>query len=206
MTSTARVDASTALGPMPRNRLLTTVDELVVRAPAYVIFDLARDVERWPDHLPHYRFVRFGEKSGDGGGIVEMSADRPFGPVGWPTWWRSVMRVHGATNASPANDDTRQSALTPAQTPRLATSAAAPAVRFRHIGGITTGMDVEWTFSPAEGGTLVRIVHVWDGPGWPLIGKFAATAVIGPVFVHGIASRTLAGLGREAERRASPPR
>ena len=35
---------------------------------------------------------------------------------------------------------------------------------------------------------------------WPLIGVFAATAVIGPVFIHGIASRTLAGLARVAER------
>jgi hypothetical protein len=48
----------------------------------------------------------------------------------------------------------------------------------------------------------VRIVHVWDGPRWPLIGPFAATQVIGPVFVHGIASRTLAGLARAALRDA----
>jgi hypothetical protein len=33
-----------------------------------------------------------------------------------------------------------------------------------------------------------------------LIGGFAATKVIGPVFVHGIASRTLAGLAAAAER------
>jgi hypothetical protein len=37
-------------------------------------------------------------------------------------------------------------------------------------------------------------------PGWPLIGPVAALAVIGPVFVHGIASRTLAGLAAAAER------
>ena len=183
MTSHERPAASSALGPMPRNRLLTTVDELVVRAPVNIIFDLARDVERWPEHLAHYRYVRFDDKADDGGGIVQMSANRPFGVLDWPTWWRSVMRVHGAS--------------------QMAGSADAPAVRFRHIGGITTGMDVEWTFSPAADGTLVRIVHVWNGPRWPIIGKFAATAVIGPVFVHGIASRTLAGLGREAERRAS---
>jgi hypothetical protein len=47
--------------------------------------------------------------------------------------------------------------------------------------------------------TLVRIVHVWNGPPWPLIGVFAARRVIGPVFVHGIASRTLAGLAAVAE-------
>ena len=61
-------------------------------------------------------------------------------------------------------------------------------------------MDVEWSFTPAEGGTHVRVLHVWDGPPWPLIGILAATTLIGPVFIHGIASRTLAGLARVAER------
>ena len=150
-----------------------TLDERVVGAPVARIFDLARRVDEWPRHLPHYRFVRFRERAADGGGIVEMAAYRPFGAANWPTWWLSQMTV-----------DER-----------------APAVRFRHIGGITTGMDVEWTFAPAEGGTRVRILHVWDGPRWPLIGTFAATSVIGPVFVHGIASRTLAGLAAAAESR-----
>jgi hypothetical protein len=151
---------------------MTTVDERVVRAPVADIFALARDVEYWPAHLAHYRHVRFRERAPDGGGLVEMSAFRPFGPVGWPTWWLSEMSV----------------------------DPARPAVRFRHVGGITTGMDVEWSFTQVAEGTHVRIVHVWDGPRWPLVGVFAATAVIGPVFVHGIASRTLAGLARAAER------
>jgi hypothetical protein len=45
----------------------------------------------------------------------------------------------------------------------------------------------------------VEIVHEWAGPGWPVIGRLAADRVIGPVFVHGIASRTLAGIRRRAE-------
>lgn len=160
------------LGPLPGGRLLETVDERMVRAPTSAMFALARDVERWPDHLPHYRWVRFRERAVDGGGIAEMAANRPFGPVNWPTWWLSEMQV----------------------------DAEAPRIRFRHIGGVTTRMDVEWSFEAVAEGTRVRIVHVWDGPRWPLIGGFAATAVIGPVFVHGIASRTLAGLGDAAER------
>lgn len=151
---------------------METVDELLVRAPLRTMFEVARHVEEWPAHLAHYRFVRFRESASDGGGLVEMSANRPFGPVGWPTWWLSEMEVDHAT----------------------------PAIRFRHVGGITTGMDVEWSFTAASDGTRVRILHVWDGPRWPVIGIVAATAVIGPVFVHGIASRTLAGLARVAER------
>jgi ribosome-associated toxin RatA of RatAB toxin-antitoxin module len=163
---------------MPTDRSLRTVDELVVGAPADRVFALAADVERWPDHLPHYRYVRFLERRADGGGTVEMSANRPFGPLDWPTWWTSLMSVRVPSS----------------------TARAEGSIRFRHIHGVTAGMDVEWTFDPHEAGTLVRIVHVWNGPAWPVIGGIAAQGVIGPLFVHGIASRTLAGLGRAAER------
>lgn len=151
---------------------MTTVDEAVVRAPVSVIFDIAKRVEEWSALLPHYRFVRFRHRTEDGGGLVEMAANRPFGVVNWPTWWLSEMAV----------------------------DAQAPWVRFRHVGGTTKGMDVEWNFVSTSEGTLVRIIHVWNGPQWPLIGRFAATQVIGPVFVHGIASRTLGGLAGVAER------
>jgi ribosome-associated toxin RatA of RatAB toxin-antitoxin module len=171
------VSSAYSLGPMPSDRLMTTVDELVVRAPLQVIFDLAADVERWPEHLSHYRYVRFHERRPDGGGTVEMSANRPFGSANWPTRWTSLMSIT-----------------------RPGSSTSMPAIRFRHIRGVTKGMDVEWSFQKRAYDVLVRIVHVWNGPSWPLIGPWAARGVIGPVFVHGIASRTLAGLARAAER------
>jgi uncharacterized membrane protein len=164
------------LGPMPNGRSMTTVDEHIFLAPLSVVFPIAADVEQWPRHLSHYRSVRFLEKRSDGGGLVEMSANRPFGAADWPTKWTSLMSV------------------------RQPGAGIAPVVRFRHVQGVTTGMDVEWSFAPEGAQTFVRIVHVWNGPAWPLIGDFAARQVIGPVFVHGIASRTLAGLARVAER------
>ncbi|MFN2636584.1 MAG: SRPBCC family protein [Gemmatimonadaceae bacterium] len=156
---------------------METVDKRYVRAPARKVFEVARQVENWPAYLKHYRYVRFRERNPDGGGLVEMSANRPFRIAGqaslsWPTWWLSEMTV----------DESK------------------PVIRFRHVGGITKGMDVEWTFTPAPNGTDVRIVHVWDGPRWPIVGVWAAMLVIGPVFVHGIASRTLAGLAAVVER------
>ena len=168
------------LGPMPTDRRMTTVDEQLVQAPMPVIFALAVDVEGWPAHLDHYRYVRFHERTSDGGGLVEMSANRPIGAANWPTMWTSLMSV-----SAPG-------------------AAAAPSIRFRHVRGVTTGMDVEWTFDSVNDGraTLVRIVHVWNGPAWPVIGEIAARGIIGPVFVHGIASRTLAGLAHAAERMA----
>ena len=125
--------------------------------------------------LPHYRHVAFEKSTGFGTGIVEMSAWRDFaGPLRYPTWWKSDMRV----------------------------DVDEPAVYYRHIGGITTGMDVKWMFEDAPGGTHVSITHTWDGPPWPLIGRFAWEHVIARHFVSFIATRTLAGVAREAERRA----
>jgi hypothetical protein len=166
------------LGPMPTDRRMTTVDERHTTAPLEIIFELAADVERWTAYLSHYRYVRFEERRADGGGLVEMSANRDFGAIAWPTFWTSEMSI---TRPGPSSR---------------------PSIRFRHVRGVTKGMDVEWTFSSSKDGTLVRIVHVWNGPQWPLIGDVAARGVIGPVFVHGIASRTLAGLAHAAERRA----
>ena len=149
---------------------MKTLDRTSIRAPLERVFQAAADVERWPELLPHYRWVKMLEQRPEGG-LVEMAAWRPFGPVGYPTWWVSEMRV----------------------------DRAAPAVHYRHVRGITKGMDVVWRFVPADGGTDVSIVHEWSGPAWPLISKPAADLVIGPVFIHGIASRTLAGIKRHVE-------
>lgn len=161
---------------MPADRRMRTVDERLVAAPLPRMFALAADVEGWPVLLRHYRHVRLIERDPAGGGLVEMSANRPFGAVDWPTWWVSEMEVRPLSGVPP------------------------PAIRFRHVRGITTGMEVEWRFAPTPGGTHVRIVHEWNGPQWPAIGGVAATLVIGPIFIHGIASRTLAGLAHAAER------
>jgi hypothetical protein len=48
----------------------------------------------------------------------------------------------------------------------------------------------------------VTITHVWDGPPWPLLRRPAAELVIGPLFIHAVAQRTLAGIARVAERAA----
>lgn len=150
---------------------MRTVDHITIRAPLDRVFAAAAAVERWPSLLGHYRWVRFRERRG-AGGVVEMAAWRPFGPLRWPTWWVSEMTVD-----APANE-----------------------IRYRHIRGITTGMDVVWRLRPADGAVAIELVHDWTGPRWPLIGPAAAALIIGPVFVHGIASRTLAGLKRQLER------
>ena len=149
---------------------MRTIDGITVDAPLERTFAIAADVERWPEFLPHYRWVRTLERSA-GESVVEMAAWRPFGPLRYPTWWVSRMRVEPERYA----------------------------VRYTHVQGVTRGMDVEWRLTSAGGRIDVTIVHEWSGPRWPLIGRIAAEWVIGPVFIHGIASRTLAGVKRRAE-------
>jgi ribosome-associated toxin RatA of RatAB toxin-antitoxin module len=151
--------------------MMRTVDRALIRAPIGIVFAAASDVERWPDILPHYRYVRFESRRADGG-VVAMSAHRPFGPLNWPTWWTSEMWIHPAEHR----------------------------VTYKHIRGITTGMDVEWLLRETPEGVDVTIMHEWTGPAWPLIRRPAAEWIIGPVFVHGIASRTLAGVQRSCEQ------
>ena len=152
--------------------MMRTIDELQIAAPADRVFAAAADVERWPAILPHYRWVHVRRRgSGPDPDVVEMAAWRPFGALRYPTWWVSEMRI----------------------------DRTARRIRYRHIDGITRGMDVEWRVDELPdrtNGSHVTIVHEWDGPAWPLIRRPAAEWVIGPVFVHGIASRTLAGIAR----------
>jgi uncharacterized membrane protein len=149
---------------------MRTVDRLFMRAPVERVFNAASRVERWPVLLRHYRWVRVLRRD-NGSALVEMAAWRPFGPVKYPTWWVSQMTV----------------------------DPQSPAIRYRHVRGVTTGMDVEWRMVRNGNGTEVSIVHEWSGPRWPLVGTIAANLIIGPVFIHGIASRTLAGIRHAVE-------
>ena len=150
--------------------MMRIVDRERIRAQRSRVFAAASEVERWPALLPHYRWVRMRERRALGG-VVEMAAWRPFGPFNYPTWWVSEMEI----------------------------DADRSEVRYRHIEGITRGMDVVWRLTAVPQGTEIELIHEWDGPAWPLIRRPAAEWVIGPLFVHGIASRTLAGIRRHLE-------
>jgi ribosome-associated toxin RatA of RatAB toxin-antitoxin module len=151
---------------------MTTHNEIRIEATPASCFKVAADVERWPEILSHYRWVRFHRRESFGCGLVEMAARRVFGPFGYPVWWMSEMW---------ADEDT-------------------PVIRYRHVEGITKGMDVEWRFRDDEVGTRVEIVHEWaGGPGWPLISRVAADRVIGPVFIHHVGGMTLEGVKKAVE-------
>jgi aromatase len=106
------------------------------------------------------------------GRVVEMIAVRHLLPV--PVRWRAVQQC----------------------------DLNAGSIHYRHVGGVTRGMEVEWQLMPASGGTDVRIVHRFDPP-WPWPGPWLARWLVCGFFVHAIADRTLAGIRDEAERQAA---
>src|SRR4051812_33818559 len=95
--------------------------EMAADAPR--IYPLAAGIERWPELLPHYRWVRVLRADGPTR-LVEMAAQRN----GFPVRWWAEQRLDPET----------------------------PCITFRHVRGVTRGMDVAWLFEPVAGGTLVR--------------------------------------------------
>ena len=105
-----------------------------IEAPPRLVFDLARDVERWPALLPHYVRVRVRERHPDGSRTADMVALRAVVPLlglGIPVAWR---------------------ARTWSEEPALQ-------LRFRHLAGATRGMDVTWRIEPNGAGCHVSIEH-----------------------------------------------
>lgn len=143
-----------------------------IAAPAELVFRLARDVERWPELLPHYVSTRReGEPDPDGHLLVRFVARRVLVRalgLGLPVVWRS----------------------------RTWSEPDARRLRFVHRGGATNGMDVTWRIEDRPGavaGCRVEIEHDFHPrvPGWAW--------VIDRAFTRPIAGRTLATFRAIAE-------
>ena len=138
---------------------MRTANTVLMRGELDQIVALAVATERWPEILPHYRWVTVLEGGGDHK-AVEMAARRGRFPVKWR-----------------ARQDVER-------------DGPSPVIRFHHIGGVTKGMDVAWTFAPGPDGVAVTIDHDFAPP-WPVVGGVVADRIIGPHFVEAIAGRTL---------------
>jgi ribosome-associated toxin RatA of RatAB toxin-antitoxin module len=57
-------------------------NSILVHAPKMAIFETAADLELWPKILPHYRYIRFLERSPERN-IVVMAALRSGIPISW---------------------------------------------------------------------------------------------------------------------------
>ncbi len=149
---------------------MRSVIAVEMRAPVERIFALAAEVERWPELLPHYRYVRRLSSEDD-----RPSDERRFamgarrGP--FPVRWEALQRP----------------------IPELGV------IEFTHTGGVTRGMEVAWRLIAGPEATRVEIEHELR-LGWPLIGGFAAERVIGPQFIEPIARQTLRRIKALAEQ------
>lgn len=146
-----------------------TEDEILIHGPYEAIFKMASQIERWPEILPHYRWVKILDARG-AVRMVEMAARRDWIPVKW-------------TSIQETSETERW-------------------IRYRHIGGLTRGMEVEWTFQPEREGVHVRIVHDFRLD-CPLIGRPLGHYVVGKFFVKAIAGRTLVTIKQRIEGRSN---
>jgi ribosome-associated toxin RatA of RatAB toxin-antitoxin module len=149
-----------------------------VDAPPEVVFRLAAQVRRWPELLPHYRRVTVhAERAGRL--VAQMVAVRRFGRFAMPVTWRAEQWAEG--------DDAGDLRL-----------------RFRHVRGVTRGMDVTWHIRPGARGeatAYVSIEHVFRRP-LPLLPDALLPAFIDRFFTRPIAGRTLDTFKALAEREA----
>jgi ribosome-associated toxin RatA of RatAB toxin-antitoxin module len=61
---------------------MNLANSILINAPKTRIFEAAADLEKWPTFLPHYRYIRYLERSPDRN-VVEMAARRGIIPITW---------------------------------------------------------------------------------------------------------------------------
>jgi ribosome-associated toxin RatA of RatAB toxin-antitoxin module len=133
-----------------------------INAPAALVFDLARSVERWPALLPHYLRVRVRERHRDGALTAEMVAVRAVVPAlgfGIPVAWRA----------------------------RTWSEREPLRLRFMHRGGATDGMDVTWRIDPTPTGCRVSIEHDFE-PRYPAWGTLVNALFVQPIATRTLAT------------------
>jgi uncharacterized membrane protein len=149
-----------------------TTNRIFISAPPRRVYTLAALVEEWPRLLRHYRYVDLLDTA-VGGDRRSRLVRMGASRSGIPVSWTALQHL-----------DPRERR-----------------VRYRHVGGVTWGMDVLWTLEPRAGGTQVTIEHEQVTSRWWLRPPAVAN-IVGALFVEAIADRTLAGVKRAAEGRS----
>lgn len=158
------------------------------------IWRFSSEIERWVDRLPHYRKIEILEvlDANEMGRKrrAYMSSWRDLLPLKWSKLnkqnvpgWIDLLRI-------PESWTTVQT-LEPNADPTQAR------ILYTHVGGVTKGMEVIWSFQPlSDDYYRVSISHNWKSK-WPLIGGLA-TYIIQTQVVHDIADKTLSTMKRLA--------
>ena len=61
---------------------MNATNSIVMQAPLDRIFETAADLSRWPEFLPHYRWIKYLETS-PSKNVVKMAARRGWIPIKW---------------------------------------------------------------------------------------------------------------------------
>jgi ribosome-associated toxin RatA of RatAB toxin-antitoxin module len=141
---------------------MNTTNRLQIASPFERLFSLAADIARWPEFLPHYRWVKILSRDGE-----KIRAEMAARHRGVPLWWRTIQQSKFEEKR----------------------------IEFTHVGGITRGMTVQWTFDETGescGGPvwLVQIHHQFE-PAWGPFKSLVADRLIGKMFVTEVANKTL---------------
>ena len=129
------------------------------------IYQFAADIQDWPALLPHYRYMRILERS-ETHKIADFGATRIFTfgdlSVHWPCSWQARQELFPTERR----------------------------ITYKHLRGFTRGMWVEWRLEPCGDHVRVTIDHELNYP-LPILGPLFAKYIVGNLFVHQIAGKTL---------------
>ena len=148
---------------------MNTVNRIDICGDIARIFELAANIQDWPDLLPHYRYLRVLEQS-ERHKVADYGASRD----GFPVKWRARQELFPEENR----------------------------ITFRHIGGITRGMWVEWRLEAQGNRVHVEIRHELNYS-FPVLGPLFARYIVGDLFVSNIAGKTLRCIKAKVEAEAS---
>ena len=168
-------NTKSTLAVVPLKGTAKQISEAIIHAPLNKVFVVAADLTRWPEFLPHYRYIRFLTHTPTGG-IVKMCCVRRR----ILTTWISDFRI-----------DTVKHEL------RLH--------HLRSTLNATLGIKIVWSFEELPDGSVrTRITHDLRKKRL-LISRRVTDWVLGRFFIDDVAAKNLAGLKRKVEAQEPLP-
>jgi hypothetical protein len=147
---------------------MQTLNTIRIEAPWRKVYAAAAEIERWPELLTHYRWVRVLSGKAPKR-IVDMAAFR----TGFPCRWVSLQQLYPSRKR---------------------------VYYFHQRSLFTQGMVVWWILKP-HGARATDITLTHDMPARGPLRTWFDQRIVGDLFVHHIAGKTLAGLKRHLEGR-----